>query len=150
MKYIFEINVCTDGDFCLPFIPRGMKYDENGDYAFKKAYNNREQAIEDIIDICGFLKGYMYTSRDYVKELWNDCINNFIKRIEASDGSVDERIEEYIGGNYEGTEFIFYAEPQRLRCDFAVTDEEHKMIKNNDNEVTSDMIKDVVLALFRK
>lgn len=41
MKYIFEINIFTDGDFGLPFVPAGMKYDGEYNYSFRKEYTNR-------------------------------------------------------------------------------------------------------------
>lgn len=148
MQYIFQINVCTDGDFCLPFVPRKMRYD-NGDYFFYESYNDRDRAIEDVLNICVFLKENIYTNRDYVKKLWDQCIDSFVERVKASETSADEEIIEYIGGNYDGTEFIFYVKPQHMKCEFAVTDEEYEMIKENKNDVTYDMIKEIVLDLFR-
>lgn len=150
MQYIFQINVCTDGDFCLPFIPRKMKYDEYGDYSLYESYNDRDRAIEDVLSICAFLKENIYTNRDYVKKLWEGCINNFVERLKASDASAEEEITEYISGNYDGTEFIFYVKPQHMKCEFAVTDEEYEMIKQNKNHVTYSVIKETVLDLFKK
>ena len=112
MKYIFQIHVQTDGDFCLPFIPRKMKYDTHGDYSLYESYNDRDRAIEDVLSICAFLKECIETPRDYVKRMWEECIDSFVERLKASDMSADEEITEYIGGNYEGTEFCFYAEAQ--------------------------------------
>lgn len=150
MKYIFEINVYTDGDFSLPFVPRGMRYDENYSYSFQESYNDREIAIKSILRICEFLKENMYTSREYVKESWNRCIDNFIEGIKNSDStSLYERVSEEISGNYDGTEFIFEAQEQYINCGFCVNDEEYALIKQNKINVTNEMIKETVMALFK-
>ena len=148
MNYVFEIKIYTDGDFGFQFVPRGMKYDGGYEYTFEKAYSDRDKAIEDVVDICSFLKSYMHTSRDYVKEDWSMLIDNFVKHLRESSESVYERIEEYMSGNYEGTEFVFRAEAQRVNCSFSVTDEEFEMIRNNYIHVTHSMIKEAVLALY--
>lgn len=150
MKYIFEININTDGDFYLPFVPCGMKYDGCERYTFEKSYRDRNVAIENIVNICAFLKEEMDTRRDYVKESWDIHIDSFVKRLKTSSESVYERVEEYMSGNYEGTEFIFRVEAQKFNCSFNVTDEEFEMIHNNDNRVTIGMVKEAVLALFKQ
>lgn len=148
MKYIFKINIYTDGDFSLPFVPCGMKYDGDYEYTFEKYYKDRNKAIEDVVNICSFLKERICTSKNYIKEIWNTHIDNFVKHLKESNESVYERVEEYMSGNYEGTEFIFRAEAQRLNYSFAVTDEEFEMIHKNDSCVTNSMVKEAVLALF--
>ncbi len=150
MKYIFEVNICTDGDFGFEFVPRGMEFDGYYTYTFEKSYKDRDAAIKDITNICTFLKEQIHTSRKYVKEDWNRCVDDFVKHLYTSSESAHERVEEYMSGNYDGTEFIFRTEAQRLKVDFCVTDEEHEMIKNNGNGVTREMVKEAVLALFRK
>lgn len=150
MKYIFEVNVYTDGDFGFQFVPRGMEFDGGYEYTLEKSYDDRDVAIKDITNICVFLKEQMETSRKYVREDWNRCIDDFVKRLYASNKSEHERVEEYMSGNYDGTEFIFRAEAQRLKCDFCVTDEEYEMIKSNRSGVTIGMVKEAVLALFKK
>lgn len=150
MKYVFNINIYTDEDFGFQFVPREMRYDEFGTYALEKSYNNRDKAIEDITTICVFLKENIHTSREYVKEDWNECIDGFIKRLQESSESAYERVESRMGGNYDGTEFVFRAEAAHFNCGFYLTDEEVKMIAKNDNHVTNSMVKEAVLALFKK
>jgi tryptophan-rich sensory protein len=62
MKYIFKINVKTDGDFCFPFVPAGMNYDGEYEYKFEKSYKDRDIAIKDIIYICNsfFITYHLY------------------------------------------------------------------------------------------
>lgn len=150
MKYAFKIGVYTDGDFYLKFVPCGMNYDGSYRYTFDKSYTNRDMAIEDISSICSFLKEQMSTSRDYVKESWNKCIDDFVKKLKESNEAEHITVEEYMTGNYDGTEFVFRAEPQYINCGFYVTDEEYEMIKNSSNGVTNDTIKKAVLNLFKK
>lgn len=150
MKYIFEVNINTDGDFYLPFVPCGMKYDGYENYTFTKIYNNRNVAIKDALNICAFLKEQMNTNRKYLKENWNNCINRFVDCLATSNESVSERVEEYMSGNYDGTEFIFRVEAQHFNCEFGVTDEEYEMITKNGSFVTKRMIKEAVLDLFRE
>ena len=149
MKYIFKINVNTDGYFSLQYVPGGMKFDDCEHYNFKKEYNDRDTAIADIINICEFLKGQIRTPRDYVEQDWNDCVDNFVKKLKTSKEGLYERVEEYISGNYDGTEFIFYVEKEYFKCGFYVTDEEYALIKNN-HKVTNGMVKEVVMALFKE
>ena len=150
MKYIFEVNICTDGDFSFPFVPCGMEHCMYENYSFKKSYEDRDKAIEDIVNICSFLKEQMHTSRDYVREDWNECIDNFIKRLCASKKTVYEYVEECIGGNYDGTEFIFRVVPHSYKFEFRVTDEEYEMLRKNAYGVTIGMVKEAVMALFRE
>jgi hypothetical protein len=81
MKYIFEINLYTDGDYALPFVPCGMKYDGDYEYTFKKCYTDRDVAIDDVSKICVFLKENIRTSRDYVKESWDRHIDQYIAKL---------------------------------------------------------------------
>lgn len=147
MKYIFEINIFTDGDFGIPFVPAGMKYDGEYNYSFRKEYTNRNIAIESAIEICTFLKDYMETSRDNVKESWNSRINSFIRRLKESTESVHERVESYMGGNYEGTEWIFRAEPLSFDFSINVTDEEYRLIRSN-RSIGYSEIKKAILELY--
>lgn len=150
MNYIFEINLYTDGDYSLPFVPCGMKYDGDYEYTFRKSYTDRDVAIENIFSICSFLKENIHTSRDYVKENWDNHIDYFIAKLKTSSPSASERVEEYMGGNYEGTEWVFRAEVQKIDCSFFVTDEELEIIKRNDNHISRKDIKEAILSMFRK
>lgn len=149
MTYIFKININTDGDFCLPFVPRGMNYEDDYIYTFKKVYTKRDLAVEDVIDICSFLKENIFTSRDLMKERWDQCIDNFIKSLKESTNTLDEYVEECMGGNYEGTEFIFCAEPYCAHYRFYLTDEERELIQNNKDNVTVEMLKEALLTVYR-
>lgn len=150
MKYIFEVNVYTDGDFGFQFVPRGMEFDEDCEYRLKKSYDDKDRAIQDITNICAFLKEQMNTDRDWVKEMFNECIDEFVNKIYKHDANTDTYIAEYMSGNYDGTEFIFRAEAQYINCGFHVTDEEYSMMKASDKLVTNGMVKEAVLALFRQ
>ena len=147
MKYIFEIKIYTDGDFCFPYVPRGMAYDGDYNYSFRESYNDRAEAIEDITDICTFLKANIYTHRDYVKESWEQHVDNFVAQL--ADPECDF-ISEEMGGNYDGTELILRTEQKSYGCLFRVTDEEDELIRKNERSVTREMIKEAVMALFKK
>ena len=149
MRYIFEVNVYTDGDFGFQFVPRGMEFDGDCGYTLEKSYEDRDRAIKDITNICAFLKEQMDTDRDWVKEMFDRCVDDFVKRLYQSNKSEYKRVEEYMSGNYDGTKFIFRAEAQYIPCSFHVTDEEYAMMKASDKLVTNGMIKEAVLALFR-
>lgn len=152
MKYFFEINVYTDGDFNLQFVPCGMKYDGNYNYSFEKSYTEKKKAIEDVLNICDFLKNHV-TGRDYAVDFWNECINSFVEKVKTSDKvDIHEKIEVCMTGNHDGTEFCFYAKEQYLNCGFYVTDEEFEMVKNVGKRggLTNTMVKEAVLDLFRQ
>lgn len=148
MKYVFEIEVRTDGDFSLEFVPVGMSHDDES-YSFRREYNDRKIAIEDINSICSFLKSHMHTHRDYVREMWNDTIDRFIKALKESVESGHEYVSSYMSGNYDGTEFIFYTEYQYAKFKFRVTDEELKMIKGK-RKLTEEEIKNAILSLYKE
>ena len=150
MKYIFEVNIETDGDFRLPFIPCGMKYDGYSKYAFCKSYTDRKQAIDDIIKICTFLKENMQTHKDYIKSMWDRHVDCFVEKLSKSSESINEIVEEYMNGNYDGTEWIFHSESRMFEFSFPVTDEEFDRIRRNDNHIIRSDIKNAVLALFEK
>jgi hypothetical protein len=151
MNYILNINLNTDGDYCLPFVPAGMTYDGYCcSYSLEKNYKNRDEAIKDAIDICIFLKENIRTSRDYVKESFDLHIDNFVDKLRESEFSVNEWIEEYMYGNYDGTKFIFQAKAHKIDCSFYVTDEEFDLISKNDKHVVRSEIKAAVLSLFTK
>lgn len=149
MKYIFKINICTDGDFSFPYVPRGMTFNGHENYEFDESFDDKNKAIKNILDICAFLKEQMYTSRDYVRESWNKCIDEFTKQLKESDNTEHNKISTYMYGNYDGTEISFYTEDDYIKCEFYATDEEIELIKNNHEGITNEMIKEVVLDLFR-
>lgn len=147
MKYVFEIEVRTDGDFSLEFVPVGMRHDDY-EYSFRREYNDRDIAVEDINSICSFLKSHMHSHRDYVKEMWNNTIDKFIKSVKNSEPNLLEYVSEWMSGNYDGTEFRFYTEEQYLEFGFCATDEEIEIIKNN-KSITNEMIKEAIVDLYR-
>lgn len=147
MKYLFEINIYTDGDFSLPFVPHEMKYDGSYEYSFSKTYANKSAAIYDAIGICDFLKRNIHTNRESMRELWVEKIDDFQSLLtdNQDDDSFDIKIA--ISGNYEGTEFVFKSVGDTVVCRFDVTEDELAIIKK-DSSVTKDMIKKAVLALY--
>ena len=150
MEYIFEFNICTDGDFSFQFVPCGTKRYVDETYEFKKYYEDRDEAIKDVANICAFLKEQIYTSRDYVREDWNRHIDNFVERLYASNEIVHEYVEERMYGNYDGTEFIFRAQPHTYNFSLSLTDEEFELIRKNSKLVTIREVKEAVLPLFRQ
>lgn len=146
MKYVFEININTDGDFCLPFIPTGMKFDGNEKYTFSKTYESKLSAITDIMEICSFLKTHIHTSRDYVKKAWCECIDRFTNSLHESEQY--DGVYQYMSGNYDGTDFYFHPKPAHFKCDFYLTDEEYEIVKNSHINVTDTMLKEAVLNLY--
>lgn len=150
MKYILEIGIYTDGDFNLPFVPRGMMYVDEYTYIYKKTYDDRAIAVKDAVEICDFLKKQMDTSRDYVREDWNECVDNFMKNLKESKETEDEFVTSCMSGNYDGTKFAFYTEKQFVDFRLCVTVEEHKLISENRNRITDEMVKEAILALLKK
>lgn len=151
MEYIFEVNISTDDDFGFSYIPRDMKYyPTNGTYSLKNSYDDKASAIKDITDICAFLKGQMSTGRDWVKEMFNERIDSFVRQVCEVDVSVDTYIAEYMSGNYDGTEFIFRVQPHRYNFSLNLTDEEAELIRKNGKCVSIGQVKEAILALFKQ
>lgn len=150
MKYIFEINIFTDGDFGFPFVPAGMEYDGEYNYSFRKEYINRNIAIESAIEICTFLKEQISTHRETVKESWECHTDEFIRNLKESTESAGERVRSYMGGNYDGTEWIFRAEPRTFNFSIDLTDEELELIQDvrQRNRIGYEDIKKAILELY--
>lgn len=149
MKYIFKIDIYTDGDFGFPYVPIGMTFDGDYRYYFKKTYDNKESAIENVLEICKFLKENVHSFRDWVKEDVVKCINEFIDYVKDSKKHSNFYISREMYGNYDGTNFMFYTEDDYVDCGFCVTEEEMELIKNSKKGITNEMIKEAVLDLFR-
>ena len=60
-----------------------------------------------------------------------------------------EFVSSCMSGNYERTEFRFFTESLYYSCNFNITNEEAKMIKDSKAHVTKDMIKNAILDLYR-
>lgn len=149
MEYIFRINLSTDGDFALPYTPRGMEYDGAECYELEKSYNDREHAIKDIIDICAFLKEQMQTSRDYVRKDFNKMIDDFVTRLCSTDDTAYTYVNECMCGNYDGTEIVFQVVPHKYNISLRLTDEEAELICKNEKLITFEDVKEAILNLFR-
>ena len=150
MEYIFDINISTDGDFSFPYVPCDMKYyPTSGTYSLNKIYDDKVSAIKDITDICAFLKEQMQTDRDWVKEMFNERIDNFVLRIYEANIDIGTYISEYMSGNYDKTEFAFYVQSNRYNFTLNLTDEEFELIRKNGKNITIWQVKDAVLALFK-
>ena len=148
MKYVFKIDIYTDGDFGFPYVPRGMSCDDGYRYTLEKSYIKEDKAIDDVRAICAYLKEQIHTSRDYVKESWDRCVDEFIKQIDEFDKNEHRTLYSCMYGNYEGTEISFYTEDDYITCGFYATDEEIELFKNHEG-VTNEMVKEAVLNLFR-
>lgn len=153
MKYVFEINIYTDGDFSFPYVPLGMTYDGNYTYNFTKEYNckkgnkeNKENAIDDVLEICTFLKENVFSWREYKKESVCRCIDDFIENIK-NNKKEHFYIEEEFSGNYDGR-FVLRTKDDYIKCGFYATDEEIELFQN-DEGITNEMVKEAVLDLFR-
>jgi hypothetical protein len=151
MEYIFKIDISTDGDFSFPYVPRGMDYyPTNGTYSLEKSYDDQEVAIQDIVSICTFLKEQMYTSRNWVRDYFNTCIDSFMRHVHENDYNTNHYISEYMSGNYDGTEFVFCVQPHRYNFSLNLTDEEAELIRKNGKLVSIGQVKDAVLGLFKQ
>lgn len=149
MKYIFKIDIYTDGDFNFPYVPRGMIFDDCYRYEFKKSYDNKKDAIKDILEICSFLRKNVHSYKEYKKESIYKCIDSFVEKIKDVEEDFDHgAIREYMYGNYDGTEFLLYTEDDYITCGFYASDEEIELFKNHEG-ITNEMVKKAVLDLFR-
>lgn len=148
MKYIFKINIQTDGDFGFQFVPIGMTQESYGWFSFERTYTDRVKAIEDVEEVCRFLRENIHTSRDSMVERWHTCIDNFLDSLRNSEASIEEYVEENIYGNYDGTEFIFRAAPNVVNFKFDVTDEEYARILDHRINVKQEKVKAAILALY--
>ena len=150
MKYVFEFVIHTDGDFSFRYVPAGTDCnDAPYTYEFKKNYLDRDVAIKDILSVCHFLNEHMNTSRDHVRRNWGDCIYDFTRQLQNSEYSQDERIESGMYGNYDGTLFSFRAEPNLVKCDLQVNDEELEVIRKHRDKVSTEDIKNAILNLYK-
>lgn len=149
MNYILEIEINTDDDFCIPYVPRGMEYDESGLYSLRKKYEDREKAIHDTLDIVNFLDRQMETSRDYVRRKWNECINDFTRQLEENVHEDEMFTHSTMSGNYDGTNFRFYSQTKKVNFALSVTDEEYKLIMENRRNIHDD-IKNFILNMCKK
>ena len=149
MEYIFEVNIATDGDFCFPYTPRDMDFDNYERYSLDKSYNNIAAAVGDITDICAFLKEQLCTSRNYVRKDFNKMIDDFVRRVYEAEDVANTYINEYLSGNYDGTELIFRIQPHKYPLNLRVTDEEYELIRKNEKLVTIEQVKEAVLNLFK-
>ena len=148
MKYIFTINIQTDGDFGFQFVPRGMEQESCDWFKFERTYTNRAKAIEDVEEVCRFLRENICTCRDSMVKTWHTCIDNFLNSLRNSEASIDEYVEENICGNYDGTEFLFRAAPNVVNLKFDVTDEEYTRIMDHRINVKPEKVKAAILALY--
>lgn len=148
MKYIFTINIQTDGDFGFQFVPRGMEQESCDWFKFERTYTDRAKAIEDVEEVCRFLRENIHTHRDSMVETWHTCIDNFLNSLRNSEASNDEYVEENIYGNYDGTEFLFRAAPNVVNLKFDVTDEEYARIMDHRINVKPEKVKAAILALY--
>lgn len=148
MKYIFEINIQTDGDFGFQFVPTGMTEENSEWYTFERSYIDRDKAIEDVGNICKFLRENVCAVRDSVIATWHCCIDNFLTELQNSEASVNECVETTADGNYYGTRFLFRAAPKIINFKFDVTDEEYNRILDHRINVKQARIKAAVLALY--
>ena len=150
MKYLLEIRIRTDGDFHFPFVPVGMQYDGDEEYDFTKEYKDRNEAINDVVNICAFLQEHIHTDNAYVRDYWNTAVNYFVNRLRASKEKIGEYVYSFMDGNYSGTEFIFHAIPNEYRFEMMLTDEEYELIKKNGSNINMGTIHDAVMSLFKE
>lgn len=151
MHYKFEIYLQTDGDFKYSFVPSGMCYD-GINYSLVKEYGDRRSAVDDINEICSFLKENI-SGQDYVIKKVQLMFGGFLHKLNSKTSDKDLSAEnEYIGrqisGNYDGTEVVFRAEPQRF-LDLPWTDEEMKIIYAS-RKPTQKEIKEAILSLYQR
>lgn len=152
MRYKFEIYLQTDGDFKYSFVPSGMHY--NGVYySLVKEYGDRKAAVDDINEVCSFLKENI-SGQDYVVRKVQSMFGSFLYKLNSntSDKNLsveNEYISKEISGNYDGTEVTCRAEPQYL-FDLPWTDEEMPIIYDCQNKPTQKEVKEAILNLYQR
>lgn len=149
MKYIFEFDFNTDGDYGFDFVPVGMERNFE-DYSFRRVYDNKEEAVAGVISICQFLSAGIICV-DSKREYFEEAINNFIDEIRHIKADEQEfNIVEYMYGNYDGTEFRFYAEPNIVNFRVKLTDEEIEFLNDNASKLSPDKIKQAIFNLIKE
>jgi hypothetical protein len=127
-----------------------MEIYPGGNYSFTKSYEDKVEAVKDITNICTFLKEQMDTERDWVREMFNDSVDIFVRDLHEADITSDTYIYEGMSGNYCGTDFIFRVKPCEYSFTLSLTDEEFELIHKSIGLVTRGQIKDAVMALFKE
>lgn len=144
MRYKFELCFCTDGDFGLDFIPKGMRYDYER-YNYSEEFSDLDMAVEKIDHILTKIESELH-GKDYVVDDVLGMISEFRDRL-ILNHSTDIFVS--IGGNQEGTEMRFYTIPNTYRVKFECSDDESEMLKNGLKSYTDEAISNAVkLALL--
>ena len=148
MVYTLDLHINTDGDFGFSYGPIGMTYDDDYlTYDFTRTYRDKEKAINDIIGIIDILKNSIHTSREWIKYAWLEHCDIFIDRILNEKNNY---IYEVMGGNQEGTFFLFKESCHTINFNLSFSDEEYAMIQNSENNVDYMMIKEAILKLYEE
>ena len=155
MRYIFEMDLYPDGDFGFPFlVPCGLIWnDDEGKYTFKKVYLNRKTAVEEINEICSYLKDNVH-GWDYVIDGVRLMFEKFLNELNSNTSNEDLSIEnEYVhkemSGNQDGTEITFSSEPEYY-CDLPWSDEEMNIILHSKIKPTQTDLKQAILNLYKE
>lgn len=153
MRYIFEMDLHTDGDFGFPFlIPCGLIWNnEKEKYSFKKEYSNRKTAVKEVNEICTYLKDNVH-GINYVVDRVRLMFEEFLKELNSNTSNENPSIEnEYVYEEMSGnqTEITFYSEPEYY-YDLPWTDEELDIIINSKKSPTQKDLKQAILNLYKE
>lgn len=155
MRYIFEMDLHTDGDFGFPFlVPCGLIWnDDEGKYSFKKIYSNRKTAVKEVNEICSYLKDNVH-GIDYVVDGVRLMFEKFLNELNSNTSNENLSIEnEYVyeemSGNQDGTVITFHSEPEYY-YDLPWTDEELDIIFKSNKFPTQKDLKQAILNLYKE
>lgn len=155
MRYIFEMDLHTDGDFDFSFLipfPCGLIWNnEKEKYSFKKEYSNRKTAVKEVNEICSYLKDNVH-GINYVVDRVRLMFEEFLKELNSNTSNENPSIEnEYVYEEMSGnqTEITFYSEPEYY-YDLPWTDEELDIISNSKNSPTQKDLKQAILNLYKE
>jgi len=144
MKYTFKLCFKTDGDFGFSYVPIGMDYyDSYMGYNLEKEFNDKNKAIEYIKETCEFLKNNIHGYRNWVKEDVKHMLDRFCKNLDENPN--ETLYEDYMSGNYDGTEIILEESMNKFGFSISMTDEEYELFKTNAKYLSINDIKNIIL-----
>lgn len=139
MRYELNINLYTDGDYGLKFIPRDMRWDD-GEYTLRKEFSNGDKAVKETLEICEFIKNHIHGRADSIK----CCIDLFIHKLKSTEITPFTEIYKCVGGNYDGTYFEFRAIPEIRTINLHMSDETAEMFDNWDTKELTNAIIELI------
>lgn len=140
MRYELNINLYTDGDYGLKFIPCDMRWDDE-EYTLRKEFSNSDKAVKETLEICEFIKNHVHgRAADSIKY----CIDLFTDKLKSTEITPFTEIYECAGGNYDGTYFEFRAIPEIRTMNLYMSDETAKIFDSWDRDDLTDAIMELI------